>query len=62
VKKEIEDYFKEYQRCRDKWGILPEDTYNSMRLVVKLGCLLATQLSYQKELQLRMLMILGKES
>jgi DDE superfamily endonuclease len=28
IREDIEDHFKEYRRCRDKWGIFPEDTYN----------------------------------
>jgi len=27
-KEDIAGHFDEYKRCRDRWGILPEDTYN----------------------------------
>ena len=27
-KKQIEDHFKDFKRCKDHWGILDEDTYN----------------------------------
>ncbi|KAI0996220.1 hypothetical protein K3495_g11959 [Podosphaera aphanis] len=27
-KQDMEEHFQEYKRCRDKWGILPEDIYN----------------------------------
>jgi hypothetical protein len=28
IKEDVEAHFKEFQRCKDKWGILDEDIYN----------------------------------